>query len=58
MRPENQGPTSEQVWKVSGQLTIIPKPELRAFLRGFPDPKPPFGVTSAEVAINGPETIS
>ena len=35
---------------VSGQITIIPKPELRGFW-GDSLTKPPFGVTSAEVAI-------
>ena len=35
---------------VSGQITIIPKPELRGFWRDSLT-KPPFGVTSAEVAI-------
>ena len=34
----------------SGQITIIPKPELRGFW-GDSLTKPPFGVTSAEVAI-------
>ena len=34
----------------SGQITIIPKPELRGF-GGDSLTKPPFGVTSAEVAI-------
>ena len=34
----------------SGQITIIPKPELRALL-GDSLTKLPFGVTSAEVAI-------
>ena len=38
----------------SGQITIIPKPELRGFL-GDSLTKPPFGVTSAEVAIICPE---
>ena len=37
-----------------GQITIIPKPELRAFLRDSLT-KPPFGVTSAEVAIICPD---
>ena len=34
----------------SGKITIIPKPELRGFW-GESLSKPPFGVTSAEVAI-------
>ena len=34
----------------SGQISIIPKPELRGF-GGDSVTKPPFGVTSAEVAI-------
>ena len=34
----------------SGQITIIPKPELRGFWKDSLT-KPPFGVTSAEVAI-------
>ncbi len=40
----------------SGQTTIIPKPELRAFWVGSLT-KPPFGVTSAEVAIICPEKL-
>ena len=32
-------------------ITITPKPELRAFWKGFPYFSPPFGATSAEVAI-------
>ena len=35
---------------ISGQITIIPKPELRSFWGDSPT-KPPFGVTSAEVAL-------
>ncbi len=31
----------------SGQISIIPKPELRGFGGGFPYFSPPFGVTSA-----------
>ena len=34
----------------SGQITIIPKPELSLFWEDSPT-KLPFGVTSAEVAI-------
>ena len=34
----------------SGQITIIPQPELRGF-GGDSRAKPPFGVTSAEVLI-------
>ena len=37
-----------------GQITIIPKPELRGFW-GDSLTKLPFGVTSAEVAINCPD---
>ena len=39
---------------ISGQITIIPKPELRGFW-GDSLTKPPFGVTSAEVVINCPD---
>ena len=39
---------------ISGQITIIPKPELRGFW-GDSLTKPPFGVTSAEVAIIYPD---
>ncbi len=38
----------------SGQITIIPKPELRSFWGDSPT-KPPFGVTSAEVVIICPD---
>ena len=38
-----------------GQITIIPKPELRGFLGGFPYFSPPFGVSSAEVVIICPD---
>ena len=41
----------------SGQITIIPKPELRALLKDSLT-KPPFGVTSAEVAIICPDPRS
>ena len=41
----------------SGQITIIPKPELRVFW-GDSCTKPSFGVTSAEVAIICPDTCS
>ena len=37
-------------YRLSGQITIIPKPELRGFW-GDSLTGPPFGVTSAEVAI-------
>ena len=37
-----------------GQITIIPKPELRGFF-GDSHTKPPFKVTSAEVAIICPD---
>ena len=43
-----------QNWAQSGQIPIIPKPELRGFW-GDSLTKPPFGVTSAEVAIICPE---
>ena len=36
--------------KDSGQITIIPKPELRGFW-GYSLSKPPFKVTSAEAVI-------
>ena len=39
---------------VSGQITIIPKPELSGFF-GDSLTKPPFGVTSAEVVIICPD---
>ena len=42
---------------ISGQTTIIPKPELRGFW-GDSLTKPPFGVTSAEVAIICPEYLN
>ena len=38
----------------SGQITIIPKPELRGFWRDSLT-KLPFGVTSAEVVIICPD---
>ena len=41
----------------SGQITIIPKPELRGFWGDSPT-KPPFGVTSAEVAIICPDQVN
>ena len=41
---------------LSGQITIIPKPELRSFWGDSPT-KPPFGVTSAEVVIICPDII-
>ena len=41
---------------LSGQITIIPTPELRGFW-GDSLTKPPFGVTSAEVAIICPAFI-
>ena len=40
----------------SGQITIIPKPELRGFW-GDSLTQPPFGVTSAEVVIICPDII-
>ena len=40
----------------SGQISIIPKPELRSFWGDSPT-KPPFGVTSAEVAIICPDSF-
>ena len=47
-------PLNEDAFQRSGQITIIPKPELRGFW-GDSLTKPPFGVTSAEVAIICPE---
>ena len=44
-------------WIVPGQISIIPKPELRGFWRDSPT-KPPFGVTSAEVVIICPEQFT
>ena len=41
-------------WKMSGQISIIPKPELRGF-GGSSLIKPPFRVTSADVVIICPE---
>ena len=41
---------------ISGQITIIPKPELRGF-GGYSLTKPPFGMTSAEVAIICPDYL-
>ena len=43
---------------LSRQITIIPKPELRGFGGHFPYFSPPFGVTSAEVAIICPDLYS
>ena len=37
-------------WRISGQIIIIPKPELRGFWGSFLI-KPPFRVTSADVVI-------
>ena len=42
-------------WQTSGQISIIPKPELRGFW-GSSLIKPPFRVTSADVVIICPET--
>ena len=42
--------------KISGQISIIPKPELRGFW-GSSLIKPPFGVTSADVIIICPGTM-
>ena len=53
MDPRNQVDNSEIIASLkltSGQITLIPKPELRRFW-GDSLTKPPFGVTSAEVAI-------
>ena len=45
------GPTlCRLIYHASGQITISPKPELRAFGEDSIS-KLPFGVTSAEVAI-------
>ena len=41
--------TRDEIY-TSGQISIIPKPELRGF-GGSSLIKPPFGVTSAEVVI-------
>ena len=41
----------------SGQISIIPKPELRGF-GGDSLTKPPFKVTSAEVVILCPDGVS
>ena len=41
---------------MSGQISIIPKPELRGFW-GSSLIKPPFRVTSAEVVIICPEYV-
>ena len=32
--------------------TVVPNPALKSFSAGFADPKLPFGVRTAEVAIN------
>ena len=40
--------------QISGQISIIPKPELRGFW-GDSLTKPPFKVTSAEAVILCPE---
>ncbi len=40
--------------QISGQITIIPKPELRSFWWDSPT-KPPFRVTSADVVLICPE---
>ena len=43
--------------KPSVQITIIPKPELRAFWGGgFPYFSPPFGVTLAKVTLGPVES--
>ena len=44
----NKKPTRKDI---SGQTTIIPKPELFGHFVGDSLTKPPFGVTSVEVAI-------
>ena len=46
-----------RIMTTTGQITIIPKPELRGFW-GDSLTKPPFGVTSAEVAIICPDYYS
>ena len=43
-----------EIHQLSGQISIIPKPELRGFW-GDSLTKPPFGVTSADVVIICPE---
>ncbi len=45
-----------QTYQTSGQITIIPKPELRGLWEDSLT-KPPFKVTSAEVVIICPETL-
>ena len=45
-----------QLPKTSGQISIIPKPELRGFW-GSSLIKPPFRVTSADVVIICPENM-
>ena len=35
-----------EFYQISGQITILPKPELRKFGGGFPDFSPPFGLTN------------
>ena len=45
---------NEMILQVSGQISIIPKPELRGFW-GSSLIKPPFRVTSADVVIICPK---
>ena len=54
--PPNRGENKKSL-KSSGQISIIPKPELRGFW-GSSLIKPPFRVTSADVAIICPEIIT
>ena len=54
MEPENT-PLEKEKHQTTGQISIIPKPELRGFW-GDSLTKPPFGVTSADVVIICPET--
>jgi len=53
---QNSCGNRKQLWiyHISGQISIIPKPELRGFWRDSLT-KPLFKVTSAEVVINCPE---
>ena len=45
---------NQPISKISGQISIIPKPEIRGFW-GSSLIKPPFRVTSADVVIICPE---
>ena len=57
-QPKNQTTSkTPQQMHLSGQITIIPKPELRGFY-GDPITKPQSKVTSAEVAIICPDLFN